>query len=119
MDIILTCSYCHKDKHTRDKCFYLHGYPPWHKLYGQPKLKLKTSSKGTTITQVYYHANSGMHNQSYTALPTQLMNKSQSPSVLSTASHPLHYTTESGPIVSEGTAVVGSRASLNTFTNAQ
>lgn len=46
------CSYCHQDKHTRDKCFFLHGYPPWHRLYGQPKPKLR-SKPPSTVAQVY------------------------------------------------------------------
>lgn len=31
------CDYCNSNGHTRDKCFCLHGYPDWHKLYGNPK----------------------------------------------------------------------------------
>lgn len=47
------CTYYHQDKHTRDKCFFLHCYPPWHRLYGQPKPKLRTASKsGPSTTQV-------------------------------------------------------------------
>lgn len=41
----VTCNYCHQDKHTRDECFFLHGSPPWHRLYGQPKPKLKSTTK--------------------------------------------------------------------------
>ncbi|KAI3950501.1 hypothetical protein MKW92_053188 [Papaver armeniacum] len=25
------CDYCHKDGHTRDRCYKLNGYPPKHK----------------------------------------------------------------------------------------
>lgn len=34
-----SCTYCHQQNHTTNKCFFLHGYPPWHHLYGQPKPK--------------------------------------------------------------------------------
>lgn len=27
----------------QDKCFFLHGYPDWHRLYGKPKPKLRSS----------------------------------------------------------------------------
>lgn len=30
----LLCEYCHGDSHNKDKCFHIHGYPEWHKLYG-------------------------------------------------------------------------------------
>lgn len=32
----VTCDYCKFTGHSIDKCFVLHGYPEWHKLYGQP-----------------------------------------------------------------------------------
>lgn len=50
LDPTSSCTYCHQEKHTRDKCFYLHGYPPWHRLYGQPKPKLKTTSNSRPTT---------------------------------------------------------------------
>lgn len=37
----LQCEFCQNTGHLKDKCFYLHGYPEWHKLYGKPKPKLK------------------------------------------------------------------------------
>lgn len=33
------CDYCNTAGHVREKCFCLHGYPDWHKLYGKPKPK--------------------------------------------------------------------------------
>lgn len=39
----LQCDYCNMSGHTRDKCFCLHGYPDWHKLYGQPKPKPRSA----------------------------------------------------------------------------
>lgn len=33
----VVCDYCNLSGHTREKCFALHGYPEWHRLYGQPK----------------------------------------------------------------------------------
>lgn len=49
IDLALGCSYCHQDKHTRDRFFFLHEYPPWHRLYGQPKPKPKTYNQNSTI----------------------------------------------------------------------
>ncbi|XP_074323590.1 uncharacterized protein LOC141660503 [Apium graveolens] len=40
------CDYCKLAGHTRDKYFALHGYPDWHRLYGQPKPKVR-SNHGT------------------------------------------------------------------------
>ncbi|XP_074336548.1 uncharacterized protein LOC141673702 [Apium graveolens] len=45
--------YCNSVGHTRDKCFCLHEYPDWHKLYGKPKPKPRraqgTTSFGTNV----------------------------------------------------------------------
>lgn len=38
------CDYCKFTGHTRDKCFALNGYPEWHRLYGQPKPKIKVQN---------------------------------------------------------------------------
>ena len=35
----LHCDFCHLTGHTRHKCFCVHGYPAWHKLFGKPKPK--------------------------------------------------------------------------------
>ncbi|XP_074340197.1 uncharacterized protein LOC141677941 [Apium graveolens] len=64
------CEFCQNPGHLKDKCFYLHGYPEWHKLYGKPKPKLKrpmntdvkavaqVSAKGTQGPPIDYSANS-------------------------------------------------------------
>lgn len=44
-DPSLYCDYCHFNGHIRDTCFYLHGYPAWHKFYEKPKPKPKGVSK--------------------------------------------------------------------------
>lgn len=31
--------YCSGSGHTRERCFCLHGIPPWHRLHGRPKPK--------------------------------------------------------------------------------
>ena len=51
-DVEVKCDYCHMTGHSRDKCFCLHGYPNWHKLFGKPKPKPKfqTSSSGKAHT---------------------------------------------------------------------
>ncbi|KAL8113534.1 hypothetical protein AgCh_020747 [Apium graveolens] len=33
-----------KNGHTKDKCYCIHGFPPWHKLYGKPKPKPRFNS---------------------------------------------------------------------------
>lgn len=47
----VTCDYCHTAGHTRDKCFCLHGYPEWHKLYGKPKPKPRKAINSQTSAQ--------------------------------------------------------------------
>ena len=46
------CDYCHLSGHIKDKCFALHGYPEWHKLYGQPKPRVKHTPKTTSANAV-------------------------------------------------------------------
>lgn len=43
-DSTLLCDFCKMSGHIKEKCFYLHGYPPWHKLHGKPKPKLRMST---------------------------------------------------------------------------
>lgn len=38
------CNYFHMTGHTKDKCFCLHGYPNWHRLFGKPKPKPRFNS---------------------------------------------------------------------------
>lgn len=35
----IICEYCKLTGHSKEKCFALHGYPEWHRFYGQPKPK--------------------------------------------------------------------------------
>lgn len=49
VDTSLICDYCKLTGHVRDKCFALHGYPDWHRLYGQPKPKPKAQNKKVQI----------------------------------------------------------------------
>lgn len=44
-DSSLVCDVFHLTGHTRDKCFRVHGYPSWHRLYGKPKPRPKTAGK--------------------------------------------------------------------------
>lgn len=37
----VVCEHCKYTGHTKDTCFVIHGYPEWHKNYGQPKPKLR------------------------------------------------------------------------------
>ena len=50
-DSSVMCDYCHLSGHGRDKCFALHGYPDWHRLYGQPKPKVKGKTAMNVSTQ--------------------------------------------------------------------
>lgn len=43
----LFCNYCHGETHTKEKCFYLNGYPDWHPLFGtKPDLSKMPKNKG-------------------------------------------------------------------------
>ncbi|XP_074337191.1 uncharacterized protein LOC141674381 [Apium graveolens] len=48
-DVLVVCEYCKFTGHSKDKCFALHGYPEWHRLYGQakPKLRINASKKSS------------------------------------------------------------------------
>lgn len=45
------CEYCHNLGHVQDKCFFLHGYPDWHCLYGKPKPKLRIKKAAQIIVK--------------------------------------------------------------------
>lgn len=51
-DVNVECGYCHMSGHSRDKCFALHGYPEWHRLYGKPKPKIRTASAKQSVANV-------------------------------------------------------------------
>ncbi|XP_074375165.1 uncharacterized protein LOC141716901 [Apium graveolens] len=61
VDPNLVCEFCQNTRHLKDKCFYLHGYPEWQKLYGKPKPKLKkfTNSGFRSAAQVSVKAITG------------------------------------------------------------
>lgn len=44
--------------HTRDKCFCVHSYPPWHRLHGKPKPRPKNQVKTAHAYNVSTIANS-------------------------------------------------------------
>lgn len=46
-DATIVCEVCHLSGHNKDKCFCVHGYPSWHKLFGKPKPKPKIQSKSS------------------------------------------------------------------------
>ncbi|XP_074378465.1 uncharacterized protein LOC141720002 [Apium graveolens] len=48
---VVVCEYCHMIGHVKEKCFCLHGYPPWYRLHGKPKPSPK-SHKSTIATHV-------------------------------------------------------------------
>ncbi|XP_063942380.1 uncharacterized protein LOC108207461 isoform X2 [Daucus carota subsp. sativus] len=51
------CEYCHMQGHVKDKCFCLHGYPPWHKLHGKPKPKPKHLAASSSTTAPTHNIN--------------------------------------------------------------
>ncbi|XP_074365665.1 uncharacterized protein LOC141706743 [Apium graveolens] len=51
-DSAFTCDYCQMTGHSRDKCFCLHGYPEWHKIYGKPKPKPRKQNAGNKSVAV-------------------------------------------------------------------
>ncbi|XP_074347150.1 uncharacterized protein LOC141685979 [Apium graveolens] len=44
----LYCDFCQMTGHNRDKCFCIHGFPEWHRMYGKPKPKPRTQKQTTT-----------------------------------------------------------------------
>lgn len=46
------CEYCQNPGHSKDKCFFLHGYPEWHRLHGKPKPRLKQFGGNSTVKKV-------------------------------------------------------------------
>ncbi|XP_074324527.1 uncharacterized protein LOC141661419 [Apium graveolens] len=51
------CEYCHNPGHSQTKCFFLHGYPDWHRLHGKPKPKLRIG--GSSVKKAA-HVNSSL-----------------------------------------------------------
>ncbi|XP_074350686.1 uncharacterized protein LOC141690015 [Apium graveolens] len=47
----IVCDFCHMTGHTREKCFCLHGYPEWHRLRGQPKLKPRVVNRYPAVSK--------------------------------------------------------------------
>lgn len=47
-DSYISCDYCRLSGHTQDKCFCLHGYPEWHRLFGHPIPKSRTQPSSKT-----------------------------------------------------------------------
>ncbi|XP_074356820.1 uncharacterized protein LOC141696596 [Apium graveolens] len=45
----VVCDYCKFTGHSREKYFALHGYPEWHRLYGQPKPKVKPKKTNQVV----------------------------------------------------------------------
>lgn len=64
------CDYCNTAGHTRDKCFCLHGYPEWHKLYGKPKPKPRKALNSIGRTLKYA---AQVSTQSPFANPTEIV----------------------------------------------
>lgn len=50
-DASTICDYCNLASHTRDVCFCLHGYPSWHRLFGNPKPKPRGTIRANNVHQ--------------------------------------------------------------------
>lgn len=48
-DTYLICDFCHMTGHLKDKCYFIHGYPSWHKLFGKPKPKPRLSNPKSSV----------------------------------------------------------------------
>ncbi|KAL8116037.1 hypothetical protein AgCh_022503 [Apium graveolens] len=49
----MVCDFCHMSGHLKEKCYCIHGYPSWHKLFGKPKPKPKfLQNKNSIVAQV-------------------------------------------------------------------
>lgn len=46
------CDFCHMTGHTKSKCYCIHGYLSWHKLFGKPKPKPRFNSKVSSAALV-------------------------------------------------------------------
>ena len=53
----VVCDFCQMTGHTKDKCFCLHGYPEWHRLYGKPKPKPKSQGSSAKAAHAYNVSN--------------------------------------------------------------
>ncbi|KAL8108535.1 hypothetical protein AgCh_024845 [Apium graveolens] len=51
VDNNVTCEFCHMPGHLKDKCYCIHGYPTWDKLFGKSKPKY-LSVKNTVVADV-------------------------------------------------------------------
>ncbi|CAB4262332.1 unnamed protein product [Prunus armeniaca] len=47
----LFCTYCEDTTHLVDKCYYLHGFPIWHKLHGKDVKPPNRSKKPSIANQ--------------------------------------------------------------------
>lgn len=56
-DASIVCEVCHLTVHSKDKCFYVHGYPSWHRLFGKPKPKPKNRNHTKSAQAYNVHGN--------------------------------------------------------------
>lgn len=61
-DSSVVCDYCHMSGHLRDKCYCIHGYPSWHKLFGKPKPKPKFLTNRNSVVANVTSVGSGLDN---------------------------------------------------------
>lgn len=52
-DSNIICEFRHMTGNLKDKCYCIHGYPSWHRLFGKPKPKPKLlSTKSSVVANV-------------------------------------------------------------------
>ncbi|WOH03984.1 hypothetical protein DCAR_0623389 [Daucus carota subsp. sativus] len=47
----VVCDFCHMPGHLKDKCYCIHGYPSWHRLFGKPKPKPKNAGQRNSVVE--------------------------------------------------------------------
>ncbi|KAH0748729.1 hypothetical protein KY290_027961 [Solanum tuberosum] len=68
----LFCDHCKRWRHTKDKCFELHGYPDWWENNRKGKGKSANSSRTSEVERVDYSPISGLSKEQYNQLMSLL-----------------------------------------------
>lgn len=74
--------------HTKDKCYCIHGFPSWNKLFGKPKPRLNSSSVGNVKAISAANVSSAEIDQDkYTSICNVLKRTSSSETITLTDDH--------------------------------
>ncbi|XP_074339691.1 uncharacterized protein LOC141677589 [Apium graveolens] len=55
-DATIICEFCHMSGHLKEKCYCIHGYPSWHRLFGKPKPKPKNLTPRNSVVATVVHS---------------------------------------------------------------